>query len=95
MDLRERFLEWKKAVLPESASGTVQDILANYAQWEGAKREAGRDFIGRADRFRDFVNHGKEEAFEGAVETIRNLRTLLEKAGVQCPPWKEPPEEDA
>ena len=42
MTLKERFLQWKRSVLPESASGTITNIFSNYSMWEAAKSELNR-----------------------------------------------------
>jgi hypothetical protein len=91
MTLKERFLQWKRSVLPESASGTITNIFSNYSMWEAAKSEFGDAFIESSTRYLDFVRRDQEDALAGAVETIKHLRTLLEKSGVEVPDWKEPP----
>ena len=91
MGLQERFLEWKKAVLP-GASDTVKELIAGGEEWEDAKRTAGDSFRVRTSEFYAFIHRGDLKAYLGAVETVRRLRTLLERAGIELPPWIEPPE---
>ncbi len=95
MGLKEQFVEWKKSVLPDDRIGVLHRAAHSPEKWAVAWRGHGEDMVEATRQYRAF-KEGDDEALPGAVKTIRVMRDLLEKTGIECPPWKDfPVENDA
>ena len=91
-ELKERFKKWKKSVLPDDCVEALHAVTGSPEKWAAAWRERGGDMVEATRQYRAF-KRGDDEALPGAVETVRTMRALLEKTGIECPPWEEPPSE--
>jgi hypothetical protein len=81
----EKFLEWKRSVLPRNVPmfGRLTE-----ARWkEKPDGEFGDDsFLRYADGLAD-----DEKTYLGAVETVRKIRDEFIRWGETLPDWTEPP----